>query len=120
MSEFICKKCGKPSETYLHLLDCPNDEHGAIMRDKGYCWHCAFWQPLVEAKNNPLAVRVNGRHYWIEEEETAFKGFGGAEFKIHFTDGRKKADVTTTNLWCQGDIPEHFKADLPNNAEFVR
>ena len=122
MSEFVCSKCGEVEDRFLHLMDYPKDDLGVIMREKHFCFHCAFWQQKVDAKNSPLVVRVNGRHFWIEETETAFKGFGGSEFKIHFTDGRdkKKADVTTRNLWCQGDIPEHFKADLPDNAEFVR
>jgi hypothetical protein len=48
------------------------------------------------------------------------RGFGGHEFHIRFTDGREEAEVETSNLWCQGNIPEHFSKLLPNNAEFVR
>lgn len=113
---FMCKKCGEESTHHLHLLDDPKEE-GRIMRELGYCWNCAFWQPKVEAKNDPLVVRVDGTHFWIHEGDTAFKGFGGHDFTIQFNDGRV---VETSNLWCQGDIPEHFRNDLPDNAVFVQ
>ncbi len=46
-----------------------------------------------------------------------FRGFGGREFRIRFYDGR--TDVVTRNLWHQGIIPEHYRALLPDNAEWV-
>jgi hypothetical protein len=42
---------------------------------------------------------------------------GGARSTIRFRDGRS---VVTHNLWCQGEVPAHFREALPDNAEFIR
>lgn len=79
-----------------------------------------FWQDrlLDDAKEPDRVAIIDGTHYYIGDEdskETYFRGFAGAHFTIRFYDGRV---VETTNLWCQGDIPEEFRDLFPNNAEF--
>jgi hypothetical protein len=44
-----------------------------------------------------------------------FRGFGGRRFIIEMEDGTIHV---TTNLWCQGGIPEIFRSELPNNSVF--
>lgn len=85
--------------------------------ERGLCFTCAFWFEKVAVKDDPLVARVDGTHYWIEENDTTFKGFGGHDFTIKFDDGR---EVASSNLWCQGHIPPQFKELLPNNAQFLR
>lgn len=80
-----------------------------------------FWlEKYAEDQKEPdhrVAI-INGTHYYIDNEDAEgyFRGFGGAEFIIEFNDG---AIVKTTNLWCQGNIPDEFKDLFPNNAKFV-
>ena len=80
-----------------------------------------YWKPLVENRNDPDHVVVNGTHYTGGPEQPATprhrRGFGGDRYNIKFHDGR---EVTSTNLWCQGTIPAQFREQLPDNAEFRR
>ena len=108
-----CRECGQIfSTTYM------NDTKANMIKDN-ICFTCYFWKCKLSVKDNPRTARINGTHYFIENDNYngyAFRGFGGREFNIRFNDGRL---VTTHNLWCQGDIPDHFKERLPNNATFV-
>jgi hypothetical protein len=82
------------------------------------CFSCHFWRRHIEDPGEaPHRVVVDGHHYIIGEEGPAvFKGFGGAKWRIRFADGR---ETCTSNLWHQGEIPTHFRGDLPDNAVFV-
>jgi len=82
----------------------------------GHCHECSFWMKHATVYDNSVVVIVNNTHYRMGES-TAFKGFGGREFTILFNDGRRV--VTTSNLWCQGEIPVRFQALLPDNAVFL-
>ena len=81
------------------------------------CFDCSFWIKKItmpeEDKNR--RVIVAGQHYMVGANTSGPMGFGGKRFAIHFNDGRT---VETSNLWYQGEIPEQFKAWLPDNARF--
>jgi hypothetical protein len=80
-------------------------------------FHFEFWIEKYNMRTEPDVVRIDGKHYIIGEEDSrAMRGFDGRESKIKFFDGR---EVTTTNLWHQGEIPSAAEPWLPNNAEFV-
>lgn len=100
----VCKICGK--------------EHND---SEDICFDCNFWsKKLLQDKENPERIAIiDGTHYFIgdEDSQSGFRGFGGARFQIEFNDGRK---VVTTNLWCQGDIPEFWRNKFPDNAKFER
>ena len=111
------------------ILECPCTECGGIvstcytqeladnLRFFNICFYCYFWLEKLKIKDDPDTVRVNGTHYIIgQDNRIGFQGFGGAEFRIKFHDGRY---IVSHNLWCQGDIPERFKDRLPDNAVFV-
>jgi hypothetical protein len=106
-----CIKCGNIFGTNYHI--------SKELIDGNICFSCYFWQKYVEIKDLPKIARIDGTHYVIEPDNpnAAFKGFGGAEFKIKFHDGR---EVVTHNLWYQGEIPKHFRDELPDNAVFIQ
>lgn len=110
-----CKECGITARAAY--VDEVRDE----MVNRSLCFTCNFWTNWVERdKTDTNSVVVDGSHYHIADEhhaEFGFRGFGGARFKILFNDGR---EVVSTNLWHQGDIPEHFKSRIPNNAQFIK
>lgn len=84
------------------------------------CFSCLFWTDKLPLVNDPSVARINGHHYAIGPEDNTAKvmrGFGGSTSIIRFNDGR---EVTTTNLWTQGDIPAHFASRLPDNAVFLK
>lgn len=79
-----------------------------------------FWRERLE-KDKELPEHtvciIDGTHYIIgpEDDDSYFRGFGGAKFQIEFFDGTK---VITTNLWCQGEPPLKWKNKFPDNARF--
>lgn len=96
---------------------------GARMEERSECFDCAFWGRLLEqdAERPETVVIVEGRHYMIEPDpdqprDRGFAGFGGAEFTVAFNDGRV---VKSRNLWTQGEIPERFREQMPDNATFL-
>lgn len=106
---FKCTKCGE--------YDTKSSWCSFALFFDGLCHSCSFWQDYVNKKDAPASVRIDGKHYWVEPENSRsnFRGFGGRTFVIKFHNGKK---VTTTNLWHQGTIPDIWKSDLPDNAEF--
>jgi hypothetical protein len=113
-----CSICGQPREVGIY----GSATQGRLDR-KEICFGCDFWieKVLWKTEGDPKAVIVNGRHYYIGEEQEkgygGFRGFGGSEFKIKFNDGRR---VVSHNLWCQGDVPAHFRDVLTDNAVFEK
>lgn len=115
--DFItCVECGKASANeWIESV-------ATRLAEKSLCHDCGFWDEWVERADrgdDDKIVRVDGNHYHIGDEMSSslFRGFGGRKFVIRFHDGR---EVTSTNLWGQGDIPAHFRKRLPDNAEFVK
>lgn len=100
-----CKECGNP-------LECVPDW---VINPPTLCYECYFWTDLFN--HSPNNVVIDGKCYHIDPNEQAkYKGFGGRKFKIRFLDGTL---AETTNLWLNGEIPEHFRGRFPNNAEFI-
>lgn len=85
--------------------------------ESGECFSCSLWKKRLSLVDNPNVAIIDGVFYTIGDENSTdpFRGFGGDKFVIKFKDGR---EVTTTNLWCGGDIPEAWKPKFPNNADF--
>ena len=109
----ICKRCGK-REKNDWMPKCAE----RLGRDQ-HCFTCDFWQRKLDNIDKANVARIKGQHYTICKEIDApddWKGHGGREFRIRFSDGR---EVITTNLMHQGEIPENWKDDLPDNAVFI-
>jgi hypothetical protein len=83
----------------------------------GMCSTCFFWHQLLAADDG---IVIRGRHYKDGGRRRGAPshclGFGGTEYRIRMHDGR---EISSNNLWTQGDIPEHFRDRLQDNAEFL-
>ena len=115
MKKVKCRICGKEDE--LHYF--PEVEKDLMERE--LCFTCGFWDDIIKTKDSPMSVRINGTQYHIGQEEYShpneFRGYSGEKFCIKFNDGKI---ITTTNLWCNGTIPEHFRDTLTDNAVFLK
>lgn len=106
-----CVECGKHEDKEW------SEPTRSKMIERQQCFNCNFWTDLLKEKNS---IRISGEHYMdggSGKTWNGFKGFDGRLQKILMNDGR---NIETDNLWYQGKIPEHFKARLPDNAEFVK
>lgn len=109
-----CKRCG-------HQETCKYMEHvQKFLEERRLCFKCNFWYEYVLRKDDDNVVRIDGVHYVIGPEDApagCSRGFGGRRFNIKFF--KDDAATATTNLWHQGKIPDRFRDELPDNAEFV-
>ena len=105
----ICPTCNKEIGTFV------SDEHS--IKEKGECFECALWRERLSLVGNPDVAIIDGTFYTIgdENDSSPVRGFGGDKFVINFKDGRK---VTTTNLWCGGNISDAWRSQFPDNADF--
>lgn len=125
MPDAKCRECDAVIETWFI--------HSEELLSKKLCFECYFWlEEILAAQNGDIfrngrkVVRVRQEgglwHYIIGPEDTSneevkLRGFGGVKFRIKFTAGPFEGQtITTTNLWCQGVIPERFWKRLPANA----
>lgn len=109
-----CRECGGVVSTKFM------EPIAARLGKTNLCFHCDHWTQIH--LNASRHVFVDGQCYAIgKEQPRGYQGrnlgFGGAEFKIRFRDGR---EVVTHNLWTQGEVPDHFRERLPDTAEFVK
>lgn len=108
-----CKLCGQTRNVEY------GGPEGRVIKERGVCFTCAFWINIIESPEEMLSREtvINGTAYAVVPD-TAFgmKGYGGQRFYIRYKDGR---EIVTHNLWCRGEIPIHFKAQLPDTAQFI-
>lgn len=106
----ICKECNTQAES------CYGKTINGLMARLSLCFNCLFWHQRIEEKDQPTSVRIKGRHYIIYPDGSPKpRGFGGNLMTVEFFDGHI---VETHNLWTQGEIPERFRDQLPDNASF--
>jgi Zn ribbon nucleic-acid-binding protein len=114
IADFVCSKCGG-----LVSLNYTNADD---LKKHKLCFKCDHFRQVKEkAETNKNRVIIEGNSYHVEPDNPGayFKGFGGHEFKIVRNDAPETV-ITTRNLWHQGEIPEIWKEDIPNNAKFVK
>lgn len=96
-----------------------------IMIEENCCFSCAFWKSKIKQwKDDKNWVVIDGTSYHIQSsvpegtfnKNMNFLGHGGSKFFIKRNDNTV---IYSNNVWCQGDIPEHFKNLIPNNAVFI-
>lgn len=110
---FTCRMCPRVvrPESYMPAFQ-------KALVEAQLCLRCDHFEKLLRPEVAERVVRVEGRHYFIEDPNAGgISGYGGRRFTIAFNDGRR---VSTTNLWLQGDIPKHFRERMPDNAGFVK
>ena len=106
-----CNICGKQENPGKFVEESAKD-----IQRTNLCFECLFWKAKTSIRDRLNVARIDGDHFIINESDTVSKrGFDGRKFTIKFFDGR---EITTTNLWHQGKIPEHFRKALEDNAEF--
>lgn len=117
-----CTKTGSLYRANYH--DCPELK---VMNEQHVCFGVAFWIVLGKKyANNPLWFRVDGVSYACKENaictdrkprgSSSMRGFGGRTFEV-MKDGIK---YVIDDMWCQGDMPEWFRAEYPDNATFCK
>lgn len=57
-----------------------------------------------------------GKCYQLGSEKSKYKAFDGEKYQIRLNTGEA---ITTTNLWCQGEIPGEFRGILTDTAKFI-
>ena len=90
-----------------------------IKEVEGYCFTCHFWDNQVKLHKEEPDRRfvIKGQSYCVGPEDAgALMGCGGREFTIKPDKG---SVIITTNLWCQGPVPKHFREELRDDAEFI-
>jgi hypothetical protein len=114
-SHLQCRYCGSPVdlENYNQKLPLPQ-----VMKKEQLCFACAFWKNLID---NPVPYRqiINGTHWTFNpwsDKPMMFAGHGGRAFYIMLNDGNV---LRSNNAWFQGEIPEHFRSQLPDTAKFI-
>lgn len=114
-----CQWCGKNEE--LHWYEAVNE----YLIETGLCFDCGFWLGYIlcadtdYTKDGQRIARINHQHYVICPDNPRpglGSGYGGRKITLRFLDG---TEVTTRNLWSQGEIPELFRDQLPDNAEWL-
>lgn len=116
----ILEKCGIPDEPCrecgLIFATTFVEPVKAKLLAQNICHSCNHFRELCKSKNG---IRVNGGHYLDGGQRggnTTWNGFGGRIFRVRMFDGR---EFETNNMWFQGNIPQHFRERLPDNAEFI-
>lgn len=101
-----CKICGKEIAESRYMTDILCSEN---------CFEKNFWNEIIAEKDKYIIINNTCYRDGGKTPGNYFKGFGGRRFYIRYFDGR---EITTDNLWCQGDIPEEYQDILKNEAEF--
>jgi hypothetical protein len=107
-----------------HKPVCNTDEYNKFLFTNKWCQNCAFWL----RKQNMYGTGFD-KHFVVDntmylahnskspsEGGPTMRGHGGRETIVLFSNN---TTITTTNLWCQGEIPEDMKSLFPVNAKFV-
>lgn len=103
-----CEICGKEIKKSQYI--------GNILCS-GECFIKHFWKSIIAEKEKHIVI--GGSCYCDQgdrpNDKSSFLGHSGRRFWIRFKDG---STLTTNNLWYQGKIPDEFRADIPDTAEF--
>lgn len=105
-----CRICGSP-----YMLSYGDGLNERLLAEQ-MCHGCNFWNSQLAQAGG---LRINGSHYRLGNESgpAKWRGFAGRRYRIRRFG--ELEPIETTDLWCQGLIPPHWRAALPDNAEFV-
>ena len=107
-----CKDCGAVAYSTSFTPTCPEKK---VMDAEGVCFNCAFWRVRAAQKHDTV---IDGRLYTVGNRPAggSTNGMAGRRFDIEYFDGRR---VTTHDLWAGGEVPERYKAQIPDTARFL-
>ena len=119
MNEFVdCQLCGEH-----HDIHWSRDIAERLLLYR-ICFSCDHWRGCWQIGQKPESRHrvfvADGVHYMIDRETNApahARGFGGSQFRVRFIDDG--TIVESTNVWCQGAIPQLWRVLLPDNAEIL-
>lgn len=103
-----CTECGKTEALRW------TEEMNAELRERQMCFTDAYWARMSDVSQR--VVTYDFQHFVIGDEgsRSYMRGFGGRRFRVTFHDGEV---VWTTNLWGQGQVPEHWRDRFEPNAK---
>lgn len=112
--KFTCMHCGKEDS-----LD--NWSPGGlreVMKARTACFGCAFWLEQAQEERELAIVDEEFNHYRLgaEDADRYFRGHAGRRFTIQMLDGTQRV---STNLWSQGQVPQHLRYLFTPNAKEV-
>lgn len=113
-----CQLCGVWEENEWQLSEMIQ------LHKKQLCFNCHFWMRRLENYGTGFDKHfvIEGVCHMAHDSKPAqdggpvMRGYGGREHIILFCNNTV---IKTTNLWCQGAVPELFCNKLKNNAAFV-
>ncbi len=104
-----CVICGKEIE---------ESQYSNAVLCSGKCFTVHFWQRIIAEKDKHIIINNECCYDGGNVDNPSrymFMGSSGRRFWIRFFDGQ---EITTNNLWYQGEIPKEFREQLPNTADF--
>jgi hypothetical protein len=109
-----CRICG--DYVSAHFIEPLNSE----LIKENICFECHHWSRIEKTLSDKRRFIIDNNSYWQENDNpnAAFQGHGGSLFRIKRFDSDDI--IPTRNLWHQGEIPEHWRERIPNNAIFIR
>jgi hypothetical protein len=117
MDDTKCPECGKMHRGNTYCLNSLTPD-----LNLGYCFECAFWREKVREQKEgtePNRCIVDGHVYYPYPgtDHSGYLGFGGAVFHFRKNSGE---EILSNNVWHEGDVPAHFRPQLPDNAVLVK
>lgn len=111
---FGCAKCGK--EAVNHYVG----EIAMIMDEEGLCFECAYWvwQHRLDYSGKRKFAIVDGYHYVLAPHTDTNWLVGSCGQKYHFLFNNGE-ELVCDNVWHQGQVPEHFRDIMPDNATLI-
>ena len=113
---FSCNICNERDDIGIYNKDSPIFK---IMHERHVCYRCAYW--IDKILNRPIRSEVIGGVMYIANPFVhrplhVIKGSFGQEYYIRKFD---KSLLRVNNLWNLGEIPEVFRDELPDTANFL-
>lgn len=117
-----CTKCGKHEDRNWI------PEAAQELAERQLCHSCNYWWTYLYAAEKPdmhhhhsTAVVIDGHVYTdggrVSNPNAPFVGHAGREFRIRMLDGSR--ELSTNNLWSGGKVPELWRPEIPDTAEFI-
>ena len=113
-ARLVCADCGAVNYSTSFMQTSPIKQ---LMDTHGVCFECGYWRERLTKPNDTV---IEGRIYSVGDvakpPNNPHAGMAGRRFDIEYFDGRR---VTTHDLWAGSDVPERYKAQIPDTARFL-